>query len=161
MGQFQIDQRLKSGDDVSNHSRLPMTAYAGRGKRGNESILGGASADRFFGDGGNDFLRSGGGNDVIHGSRGHDTIEGNLNAHLERYFGSLKSECLDRMIFFREDSLRRAVTAYVEHYHRERNHQGLQNQVLEPGSEIGTSVGSIQCRERLGGMLKYYYRDAA
>ena len=85
----------------------------------------------------------------------------NLNAHMERYFGSLKSECLDRMIFFGEPSLRRAVNAHVQHYHWERNHQGMQNQVLEPGSEVGTNVGSIECRERLGGMLKYYYRDAA
>ena len=43
----------------------------------------------------------------------------NLNAHLERFFGSLRAECLDRMIFFGEDSLRRAVSAYLDHYHRE------------------------------------------
>ena len=65
------------------------------------------------------------------------------------------------MIFFGEKSLRRAIDAYIWHYHLERNHQGLQNRVLEPGAEIGTTVGRIECRERLGGMLKYYHRDAA
>jgi len=89
----------------------------------------------------------------------------NLNAHMERFHLSLKSECLDRMIFFGESSLRRATTSYLEHYHSERNHQGLGNQIIdpEPDDETGTSgiAGTVQCRERLGGILKYYYRDAA
>ena len=85
----------------------------------------------------------------------------NLNAHLERFFGSLKNECLSRMIFFGEDSLRRAVNAYLEHYHTERNHQGLGNRLIVPGKEVGQSEGVIQCWEHLGGMLKYYHRDAA
>ena len=74
---------------------------------------------------------------------------------------SLKSEALSRMIFFGEKSLRRAVTAFFKHYHGERNHQGLDNQIIEPGDEVGQVVGNIECRERLGGMLRYYYRDAA
>ncbi len=65
------------------------------------------------------------------------------------------------MIFFGEKSLRRAVTAFLKHYHGERNHQGLDNQIIEPGDEVGQVVGNIECRERLGGMLRYYYRDAA
>jgi len=77
-----------------------------------------------------------------------------LNAHLERFFGSLKSEALDRMIFFGEKSLRRAVNAYLEHYHEERNHQGLDNQIIKPGDEVGRDEGEIQCRERLGGLLR-------
>jgi len=85
----------------------------------------------------------------------------NLNAHLERFFGSLKSECLSRMIFFGETSLRRAIKAYLEHYHRERNHQGLGNELIQAGDEVGQVMGKVECRERLGGMLKYYYRDAA
>ncbi len=85
----------------------------------------------------------------------------NLNAHLERFFGSLKSECLDRMIFFGEESLSRAVETYLAHYHKERNHQGLDNQVIEPGKEVGCTDGEIECRERLGGLLRYYYRGAA
>ncbi len=84
----------------------------------------------------------------------------NLNAHLERYFRSLKDECLSRMIFFGEKSLRRAVDAYLEHYHVERNHQGLGNRIIEPLDNVGQVGGTIECRERLGGMLKYYYSDA-
>ena len=85
----------------------------------------------------------------------------NLNSHLERFHLSIKSECLERMIFFGEKSLRRAVNAYLDHYHEERNHQGLGNQIIEPGDEVGRDEGDIQCRERLGGLLRYYYRDAA
>ena len=84
-----------------------------------------------------------------------------LNAYIERFMKSLKSEALSRMIFFGQASLRRAVTAYLEHYHGERNHQGLGNQLIETGDEIGSLAGTIECRERLGGMLRYYYRDAA
>ena len=85
----------------------------------------------------------------------------NLNAHLERFHLSIKSECLGRIIFFGEKSLRRAVTNYLEHYHVERNHQGLGNEIIEPGDEVGAVAGKIGCRERLGGLLNYYYRDAA
>jgi putative transposase len=85
----------------------------------------------------------------------------NLNAYLERYFRSLKDECLSRMIFFGEKSLRRAVSTYLKYYHAERNHQGLGNQIIEPIDDVGQVNGTIECRERLGGMLKYYYRDAA
>lgn len=85
----------------------------------------------------------------------------NLNPHLERFFGSLKSEALDRMIFFGEKMLRNAVKAYLLHYHEERNHQGLDNQIIEPEDEVGCDKGTVQCREQLGGLLRYYYRDAA
>jgi len=85
----------------------------------------------------------------------------NLNAHIERYFRSLKSECLSRMIFFGEESLRHTLRQFDEHYHRERNHQGLNNRIIEPGDEVGRSQGRIQARPRLGGMLRYYYREAA
>ena len=85
----------------------------------------------------------------------------NLNAHMERWFRSLKSECLDRMIVFGRRSLERAVTEYVEHYHAERNHQGLGNELIGPDEVVGSVAGKIECRERLGGMLKYYHRRAA
>jgi len=85
----------------------------------------------------------------------------NLNAHLERFFGSLKAECLERMIFFGETMLRTAIRQFLDHYHAERNHQGLANQILQPGDEVGRREGEIRCRERLGGLLRYYYRDAA
>ena len=85
----------------------------------------------------------------------------NLNSHLERFFGSLKREILSRMIFFGEKSLCNAVKSYLEHYHAERNHQGLENKLIDPGDDIGQIAGTIECRERLGGMLRYYHRNAA
>jgi hypothetical protein len=85
----------------------------------------------------------------------------NLNAHVERYWRSLRTECLNRMIFFGEEMLRRALTAYGLHYHHERNHQGLQNRLIQAGEEVGCQVGAVECRERLGGMFRYYYRAAA
>jgi len=82
-------------------------------------------------------------------------------AGIERFMRSIKSECLDRMIFFGEDSLRRAVREYVAHYHAERNHQGLGNAIIAPLPHPTEAVGRVRCRERLGGMLRYYHREAA
>jgi len=65
------------------------------------------------------------------------------------------------MVFFGERFLRRAVTELVRHYHGERNHQGLDNQLIEPYEAVGSRQGGVRCRERLGGVLKYYYREAA
>ncbi|MGA2068756.1 MAG: integrase core domain-containing protein [Thermoguttaceae bacterium] len=84
-----------------------------------------------------------------------------MNAHLERFHGSLKEECPERMIFSREASLRNAVREFLTHYHGERNHQGTGNRILVPGDEVGRSFGDVECRERLGGLLQYYYRQAA
>jgi len=85
----------------------------------------------------------------------------NLNAHLERYMRSMRSESLDRMIFFGQESLERALKHFAAHYHQERNHQGLENRIIDPDDEVGRGTGEVQCRERLGGMLRYYYCDAA
>jgi len=85
----------------------------------------------------------------------------NWNAHLERFHRSLKQECLERMIFFGARMLRNAIAQFLEHYHQERNHQGLDNRILVPGAEVGQRTGAVQCRERLGGLLRYYYRKAA
>jgi putative transposase len=74
---------------------------------------------------------------------------------------SIKFECLARIVFFGEKALRRAITAYLDHYHAERNHQGLCNQLIEPSDDVGKEMGRIQCRNRLGGMLRYYFRVAA
>ena len=74
---------------------------------------------------------------------------------------SIKTECLERMIVFGEQSLRRAVTEFVRHYHGERNHQGLGNVLLEPKERIGDRQCPVQLCQRLGGMLNYYYREAA
>jgi putative transposase len=85
----------------------------------------------------------------------------NLNAYAERFVGSIKSECLNRLIFFGEASLRRAIGNYIAHYHRERNHQGLNNQLLKVAANDASYTGCVVQRERLGGVLNYYYREAA
>ena len=55
------------------------------------------------------------------------------------------------------------ITAFVEHYHGERNHQGKENVLLFPAAEqrVGCRDGKVRCKERLGGLLKYYHREAA
>jgi transposase InsO family protein len=85
----------------------------------------------------------------------------NLNAHAERFVRSIKDECLNRMIFFGERSLRRATQEFAAHYHTERNHQGLDNRLIESDGRAGSAIGRVTCRERLGGMLRLYRRAAA
>jgi hypothetical protein len=65
------------------------------------------------------------------------------------------------MIFFGEDSLHTAINEFMAYYHHERNHQGLGNRLIDPQEQVGTADGSVECRERLGGLLRYYYRQAA
>jgi putative transposase len=86
----------------------------------------------------------------------------NLNAYAERWVRSVKEECLVRLILFGEASLRHALAEYVEHFHQERNHQGKGNVLLCPlARQRSQSKDPIQRRERLGGLLKYYVREAA
>ncbi|MCP4376919.1 MAG: transposase [bacterium] len=85
----------------------------------------------------------------------------NCNAFAERFVRSIKEECLDRMILFGEASLRRALTEYVAHYHAERNHQGVDNRLLEPLDASIAANEAVYRHERLGGILNYYYREAA
>ena len=86
----------------------------------------------------------------------------NLNAYAERRVRSIKEECLARLILFGEASLHHVLTQYVAHYHQERNHQGKGNVMLFPTERPKKgNNGTIQCHERLGGLLKYYDREAA
>src|SRR5438067_289185 len=86
----------------------------------------------------------------------------NLNAYAERWVRSVKEECLSRLILFGEASLRHALAQYMAHFHHERNHQGKGNVLLFPAvSPDPEYTGPIQCRERLGGLLKYYTHEAA
>ena len=64
------------------------------------------------------------------------------------------------MILFGEKSLRTAILNFVAHYHGERNHQGLANQLISPEPGHLGNAGEVQRRQRLGGMLNYYYRAA-
>ena len=83
----------------------------------------------------------------------------NLNAFAERFVLSIKSECLSRLVILGERHLRRAIAEYVEHYLHERTHQGLGNRLIEGVPE--RESGRVVRRERLGGLLNHYYREAA
>jgi putative transposase len=85
----------------------------------------------------------------------------NLNAYAERFVLSAKSECLDKIVPLGERHLRASLRDFVEHYHRERPHQGLGNQLIEAAPQDMAGTGPVMCRERLGGTLKFYYREAA
>lgn len=84
----------------------------------------------------------------------------NLNAFAERFVRSIKSECLENLILVGEPSLRRAVEEFCIHYHEERNHQGLGNKLIE-AKFAANEAGELKCRERLGGLLRYYHSEAA
>jgi putative transposase len=85
----------------------------------------------------------------------------NLNAYAERFVRTIKESCLEQMVFFGEDSLRNAIREFIAHYHLERNHQGLENRLIVPRQSIATTKGAVQKGARLGGLLNYYYREAA
>jgi putative transposase len=85
----------------------------------------------------------------------------NLHACCERFVRSIKEEALYRIIMFGEESLRSVLTHYLDHYHAERNHQGLGNHLIAPEPEVGRQTGPVVRRERLSGLLSYYYREAA
>ena len=84
-----------------------------------------------------------------------------MNAFAERFVLSVKSECIDRMIPFGEDSPRRALREFCAHYHTERPHQGLGNTLITPETQTCSPTGSVVARERLGGLLRYHHRHAA
>ena len=84
-----------------------------------------------------------------------------LNAYAERWVRSVKEECLSKIILFGERSLRRALNAYVEHYHAERNHQGKSTVLLFGRVSETRRDGPVHCRDRLGGLLRYYHQEAA
>jgi len=83
----------------------------------------------------------------------------NANAYAERFVRSIKEECLDRMIPVGERHFRRAIREFVEHYHLERNHQGLNNQLITR-TPTADAAGRVRRRARLGGLLNYYERAA-
>jgi putative transposase len=86
----------------------------------------------------------------------------NLNARAERWSRAVKEEALSKMILFGERSLWHVLNEYMAHYHPERPHQGKGNVILFPTDRAKqTSDRRISCRERLGGLLKYYDREAA
>ena len=84
----------------------------------------------------------------------------NLNAFAERFVGSVRAECLARIVPLGERHLRTAVREFVDHYHEERPHQGLGNALIV-GSTTSVARGTVRCRKRLGGLLRFYHRAAA
>ena len=81
-----------------------------------------------------------------------------MNAIAERFVGSIKRECLDRLVLLGEGHLRRAVGEYVQHYNAERPHQGIGNEPIAGPTRIGD--GDVNVTERLGGLLRHYQRAA-
>jgi hypothetical protein len=84
----------------------------------------------------------------------------NSSPHVERFMSSIKKKSLSRLICSARSPIVKPSTSFLEHYHGERNHQGLGNQIIDPGAEIGWTEGNVTARERLGGMLRCYYRAA-
>ena len=85
----------------------------------------------------------------------------NLNAYAERFVRSMKEECLSRVVPLGEGHVRLRVGEDVDHDHRERNHQGLDNQLLQRPPPPVSLAADVQRRERLGGLLNFYHREAA
>ena len=86
----------------------------------------------------------------------------NLNSYSERWIRSLREECLSRVISLGEQHLRRTIASYVEHYHMERNHQGLGNRLIDPVvANTNASEGRIRRRQKVGRLLNFYCREAA
>jgi putative transposase len=85
----------------------------------------------------------------------------NLSAYAERFVRTIRGECLERVIFFREASLHRALAEFVRHYNEKRNHRGLQNKIIRPEFPEFPLEGEVRCRQALGRLLRYYYREAA
>jgi len=85
----------------------------------------------------------------------------NLNAYVERFVQAIEHECLDKFIVFGQEHLDHVCGEYVQHYHLERPHQAMGNGMLVAASEPTTGTGEVLSRERLGGVLRHYYRSAA
>ncbi len=89
----------------------------------------------------------------------------NLNPHAERFVKSIKYECLNNFVFLGERHLRYVINEYMAPYMEERHHQGLDGELIPAPTAAASasppSRGPIRCRRRLGGMLNYYYREAA
>ena len=87
-------------------------------------------------------------------------LTAHAKAHAERFVRSIKMECLDRVVLVGEWHLRRLVREFVDHYREERNHQGIGNELIQPVARTD-GLGVVRRRQRMGGMLNFYYRAAA
>jgi putative transposase len=85
----------------------------------------------------------------------------NLNAYAERWIGSIRRECLAQVIPLGERHLRELIREFTAHYHAERNHQSLGNKLISPTNDNAAVGGRVLRRQRLGGLLNFYHREAA
>ncbi len=85
----------------------------------------------------------------------------NLNAWNERFHRTIDSECFEGLIFFGEESLRKAIGQFLEYYNTERNHNGLEYRIVVPDKASRKVDGKVECRERFGGLLRYHQLTAA
>ena len=83
-----------------------------------------------------------------------------MNAYAQRFVRSIKEECLSRLVFLSQHQLQNTIATFADYYRRQRNLQGIQNKLIEPPTCF-PKVGRIRCRNEQGGMLHYYYREAA
>ena len=84
-----------------------------------------------------------------------------MNTYAERFVRTIRSECLDHLVLFGERSLANAVKAFEKHYNNERNHQAVENRIIRPDPQVFAGQGAVHCVEHLGGLLKFYRREAA
>jgi putative transposase len=82
-------------------------------------------------------------------------------AYVERVIGSVRSECLDHVIVFHENSLRRILTSYFDYYHRSRTHLSLGKDSPEPRAIQPPEMGSVVVVPQVGGLNHRYERRAA
>ena len=85
----------------------------------------------------------------------------NTNAYVERFVQAIQQECLDKFIAFGPEHVDHPVREYLAYYHAERPHQAKGNRTLTFDGREPPDEGEVQCRERLGGVLKHYFRSAA
>ena len=93
----------------------------------------------------------------------------NTNAYVERFIQTIQHECLDHFVILGLRHLNHLIATWLEHYHTERPHQAKENDLLvvkhrrkrklPPADAIPLS--DVRCEQRLGGLLRHYYRKAA
>ena len=84
----------------------------------------------------------------------------NMNAFAERFVQTIKRECLSKLILFGEEHLRRVLSEFVEHYHAERPHQGIDNKLIARTNDEPPNGNKVVVDKRLGGLLRSYRRAA-
>jgi putative transposase len=91
----------------------------------------------------------------------------NANAHIERWVGSVRRECLDRLLIFNRQQLERVLRVYVRHYNEQRPHRALALQAPAPPTvplrrgDVLRSARDIRRRDLLGGLIHEYEPAAA